>query len=286
MRQGQVGSSSAPSAASGAAALFLEACLLIRGIFLYAIPGGLFFAIGLISGRLSLTRINTFLAPYHPPTWALALLATATCYLAGHLLYAVVSLRAELWQLIHWGDSDWLARYPTQVTPRDLVVRHYFPDLYRQMDSREASRAFLFSSIAALVIGWLIFLQFRPPFADVIIGTAVLIFVATLTWMTGLGRMRTALHEASKEIERREETARQRETVIQPTGDELRFVIDSIFRAAELTSPKQPSNHQPAVAAELQAPGPAPQSGSSPEDRPSAASTPQASTRSFGTPRL
>lgn len=240
MRQAQAVYPSATSTSAGAAALFLEACLLIRNFFLYAIPGGLFFAIGLVAQRITLAQVNAFIAPYHPPTWALAFLAAAVCYLAGHLLFAIISLRTEVWQLVHWGDAEWLAKYPAQVTARDLVLRHYFPDLFREADRREAGLCFVFSSVAALLIGWLVFLEFQPRFADIIIGTAVVIFVATLTWITQLGRIRTAIHAAGKEIEERERRAG--ETVIQPSPDELRFVIDSVFKAAELTSPKRRTN--------------------------------------------
>lgn len=241
MRQAPAASPSSPSTWTGAAALFLDACLLIRSIFLYAIPGGLFFAIGLVSHRITLAQANALFAPYHPPTWALGLLLIAACYLAGQLLFAIVSLRTEFWQLVHWRDAEWLAKYPTQVTARDLVVRHYFPDLFREMDRREASSRFVFSCIAALLIGWLIFLEFQPPFADVVIGAAVLIFIATLTWVTQLGRIRAAIHAAGSEIEAREKAAHETQAIIQPTPDELRFVIDSIFKAAELTSQKRRS---------------------------------------------
>jgi hypothetical protein len=227
---------------TGAAALFLDACLLIRNIFLYALPGGLFFAVGLISHRLNLAQVSALLAPYHPPTWALALLSTAACYLAGHLLFAIISLRAELWKLMHWSDPDWLAGYPNEVSARDLVLRHYCPDLFRQMDQREASERLVFSSIGALLIGWLIFVEFHPSFSAIIIGAAILLFVATLTWITNLGRVRKAIHAAGQDIEEREKAAREAEAVIQPTGDELRFIIDSIFKAAELTSQKRSSS--------------------------------------------
>ncbi|MGH9736518.1 MAG: hypothetical protein ACRD8A_18255 [Candidatus Acidiferrales bacterium] len=214
---------------------------MIRNIFLYAIPGGLFVAIGLVSRRITLAQVNALLGPYHPPTWALGLLLIVACYLAGHLLFAIASLRVEFWQLVHWGNDEWLAKYPAQVTARDLIVRHYFPDLFREMDRREASSRFVFSSIAALLIGWLIFLEFQPAFADVIIGAAVLVFIATVTWMTQLGRIRAAIHAAGSEIEAREKSAREAEAIIQPSPDELRFVIDSIFKAAELTSQKRRS---------------------------------------------
>lgn len=241
MRQAQAASPSTSSAWTGAAALFLDACLLIRNIFLYAIPGGLFFAIALVSRRITLAQVSGLLGPYHPPTWALGLLLIAVCYLAGRLLSAIVSLRTEFWQLVHSGNAEWLAKYPAQLTARDLVVRYYFPDLFREMDRREASSRFVFSSIAGLLIGWLIFLEFQPTFADVIIGAAVLIFIATLTWITQMGRIRAAIHAAAGEIEARDKAARESEAIIQPSPDELRFVIDSIFKAAELTSQRKRS---------------------------------------------
>lgn len=273
MRQAQPVSPLGTSTSASAAALFLGACLLIRNFLVYAIPGGLFFAIGLISRRITLAQANGFLAPYHPPTWALALLLAAASYLAGHLLYAIVSLRAELWQLLHWGDAEWLANYPAQITSRDLVLRHYFPDLFRGMDRREASLRFVFSSIAALLIGWLIFLEFQPRFADVIIGAAALTFIATVTWITQLGRIRASIHAAGKEIEQREKAARETEAIIQPTPDELRFVIDSVFRAAELTSQKhrsiEPDAAPPARDAAVSGNGSVEQQGSTAKSAPS-----------------
>jgi hypothetical protein len=231
----------AASGRTGAADIFLDACLLVRNIFIYALPGGLFFTIGLVSHRLNLAQINVYLAPYHPPTWALALLLIAACYLAGRLLFAIVSLRVEFWKLVHWNNPEWLAEYPTEITARDLVLRHYFPDLFRDKDRRETGARLAFASLAALLVGWLIFVMFHPRFGDVIIWTAGLIFLATLTTMTQLGRARRAIHTAGAEIEQREDAAREAEAVIQPTGEELRLVIDSIFKAAELTAQRQPS---------------------------------------------
>jgi hypothetical protein len=237
------------SGTTGAAEIFLEAGLLVRNIFIYAVPGGLFFAIGIVFHRLSLAQINAYFAPYHPPTWALGLLLIAACYLAGHLLSAIMSLRVEFWKLVHWNDPDWLSDYPTEVTARDLFLRHYFPDLFREMDRRESWARLTFASVGALLIGWLIFVVFHPAFGDVIIWTAGLVLLATLTTMSQLGRVRKAMRAAGQEIEERDKAAREAEAVIQPTGDELRFVIDSIFKAAELTAHKQPT-FEPRVAAE------------------------------------
>jgi hypothetical protein len=269
------------SAWAGAGEFFLDALLLLRDIFVFALPGGLFFAIGLASHRLTLAQVNFFLAPYHPPTWALGLLLIAVCYLVGHLLFAIAGLRVEFWKLVHWSDPDWLADYPTEVTARDLVIRHYFPDLFREMERREARARFMLSSIAALLAGWLIFFVFRPRFADVMIWTAVLVFLDTLTSMSRLGRVRKAIHAAGQEIEDREKAVSNAEAAIQPNGDELRFVVDSIFKAAELTSPKQHSLELKPPESEAQATRPA-----SADPAAAQPSAHEAVPSSFGTPRL
>jgi hypothetical protein len=265
---------------TGAADIFLDACLLVRDTFIYALPGGLFFAIGLVAHRLNLPQINAYLAPYHPPTWALGLLLIAACYLVGRLLFAIVSLRVEFWELIHWNNPEWLAEYPTEITARDLVLRHYFPDLHREMDRRETTARLVLASVAALVVGWLIFVEFHPAFGDVIIWTAGLVFIATLTAMGQLGRVRKAIHAAGQEIEERDKAAREAEAVIQPTGDELRFVIDSIFKAAELTAPKNPSLELASSASKPE-PGSGARNGSEP-----APATRENAASAFGIPRL
>jgi len=268
-----------PSAWNGAAELFLDGCLLVRDIFVYALPGGLFFAIGLASHRLDLAQINVFLAPYHPPTWALGLLLVATCYLAGCLLSAIIGLRVEFWKLVHWSDPEWLAEYPNEITARDLVIRHYFPELSREMDRRESRARLLFSSIAALLLGWLVFFVLHPTFADMVIWTAGLVFLATVTAMSYLGRVRKAMHAASKEIEDIDKAARDSEAVIQPRGEELRFVIDSIFKAAKLSSSRVLS---------LEPGGPAPGAEALPSapPEPNHARGEAIASSSFGTPRL
>jgi hypothetical protein len=272
-----------PSAWNGAAELFLGACLLIRDIFVDALPGGLFFAIGLASRRLNLAQINVFLAPYHPPTWALGLLLIAACYLAGRLLSAIMGLRVEFWKFVHWSDPDWLAEYPTEVTSRDLVIRHYFPDLSREMDRRESRARLLFSSIAALLLGWLVFFVLHPAFADIIIWTAGLVFLATLTAMSYLGRVRKAVHQAGREIQEIDNAAREASAVIQPTGEELRFIIDSIFKAAKLSSSRRLSLEPEGPEAEPEALASTPPEPNHARGEAFAASS---SGSSFGTPRL
>jgi hypothetical protein len=211
----------------------------LRDIFWYALPGGLFLGIGVVSGRLSLARVGELFAPYHPAGWLLAVLLIAACYLAGHLLAAIAYLRADFWKLFHLNDPDWLAEYPTEVNARDLYLRHYFPDLFGEMERRERVAVLLWSSVAALALGWLVFFTFHPAFADVLIWTALLVLLDVVTMMAHLSRVRKAVHAAGIAVEENEKMVRDAEKTLHATGDELRFIIDAIFRAVELTSPKQ-----------------------------------------------
>lgn len=218
----------------------IDTFLILRDVFAYALPGGLFLGIDIISGRLSLSRLDAYLSPYHPPTWALAVLLIGACYIIGHVLIAIAYLRVDFWKLFHLNDPEWLADYPTEVNARDLYLRHYFPEIFRELDRRETLAMLLYACVAALVLGWLVFFIFHPSFADVIIWTAILVFLDTLTTMSHLSRVRKAVHAAGLAIEERERIEKENERAIQPTGEQLRFVIDAIFRAAELASPKPP----------------------------------------------
>jgi hypothetical protein len=221
--------------------LLLDTFLLLRDIFGYALPGGLFLAVGIISGRLSLSRLDALLAPYHPPTWALAILLITGCYLVGHVLAGIAYLRNDFWKLFHLNDTEWMADYPTEVNGRDLYLRHYYPGLFREWDRRETLAMLTYCTVAALLLGWIVFFLFHPSFGDVLIWTAVLVFLDAVTAMSHLTRVRKAIHTAGVAIEEREKATQENQHAIQPKGDELRFVIDAIIRAAELASPKQPA---------------------------------------------
>jgi hypothetical protein len=233
----------------------IDTFLLLRDIFAYALLGGLFLGLGVASGRLRLNHLSELFAPYHPPSWALAILLIATCYILGVMLVAIAYLRVDFWTMFHWSDPDWLADYPTEANPRDLYLRHYSPDLFREMDRRERLAVLASSCVVALLLAWLVFFIFHPTLGDVIIWAAILVFLDTVTTMSHLTRVRKAIHAAGALIEEREKAAAEAEKTIQPSGDELRFVIDAIFRAAELASPKEPqAQSQPPVPSPAEAP--------------------------------
>ena len=211
----------------------------LQNTFWYAMPGGLFLAMGVVSGRLSLAHVGALFAPYHPASWALALLLIGASYLIGHIVAAIGNLRADFWKLLHRNDPDWLAEYPTEVNMRDLYLAHYFPDLFGEIDRRQQVTELLTSSVAALLLGWLVFFIFHPAFADVAIGTAVFVYVEVMFATSQASRTRKAIHSAGLAIEEREKSAHDSEKAIEVNGDELRFMINAIFRAVELAKVSQ-----------------------------------------------
>jgi len=239
---------------SGATAQVLGA---LRDIFWHALPGGLFLGIGIVSGKLNLERVSEMFGPYHPPKWAATLFLAGGCYLAGHVLAAIAFLRADLWTLFHLNDPDWLAEYPREVNARDLYLRHYFPEIFGEVDRRQRVATLLWSSAAALLIGWLVFYIFHPGFADVVIWTAILVFLDAVTVTSYLSRARKAIHAAGLAIEEHEKAVRESENAIHATGDELRFIIDAIFRAVELAKPREsqiPPSAKPSLQPPLETP--------------------------------
>jgi len=49
--------------------------MLVRDVFGYTFPGGVFFVVGLVSGRVSLGQVSRLLLPYQPHGWAAFILA-------------------------------------------------------------------------------------------------------------------------------------------------------------------------------------------------------------------
>jgi len=218
----------------------LDSFLLIRDIFGYALPGGLFLAIGIASGRLKLSQLAALTAPFHPPTWVWVGVAISASYLVGHILAAVAYLRIDIWKLFHWRDPDWYPNHPTELNPRDLYLRHYYPDLFHDQYRRETLSVLSFASVAALILGWLVFCEFQVALSDILISSGVLVFIDTLSTMSHLRRVREATHKAGELIEAQEKALADAQRPIQPSSEDLRYMIDAILKAAEIAAKKPP----------------------------------------------
>src|SRR2546426_9085380 len=76
--------------------------LLIRDLFGYALPGGVFLAVGVISKRFTLVEVQNLLNWYHPPIWALLIILIATCYVVGDILATITYLPIAIRKWWQW----------------------------------------------------------------------------------------------------------------------------------------------------------------------------------------
>lgn len=85
--------------------------LILRDIFGYAIPGAVYFAIGLLSGNFALSDLQAHLQPYQNqiPWWLALIAGIGACYVMGHLMSQIAYLPLNTWGL-PWGSKTYTAR--------------------------------------------------------------------------------------------------------------------------------------------------------------------------------
>jgi hypothetical protein len=183
--------------------------LLLRDVFGYAMPGGVFFAVGLISGYLSVCRAQCLLWPYRPPGWVVFVLGVVACYIVGNILagtaympigvakYVVwmidrhprwFKLKPEAVKPRHEGSwRDWLLHNPTEVQTEMLEAGLKHPSLLDTVERRETMVLLAGSTSAALLGGWLLFYVWKPT-PQCIFFLAGLVLV--IQFLTGLSHVR------------------------------------------------------------------------------------------------
>jgi hypothetical protein len=173
---------------------------LVRDVFGYALPGGVFLGIGVVSGSLSLDRLHSKLSPYDPPTWALAFLVIGACYAVGHILITIAYTPYDLLKLgyvIFRKNTD---IFPTEVT-KDLVkARRSHPELFPTVDRRETLSVTIAGLFAALLLSAYCFYDAGNGMRTILIGAAGLMFLDFVTAQLHLYRVKKAIKEASHEI--------------------------------------------------------------------------------------
>jgi hypothetical protein len=75
---------------------------LVRDAFGYALPGGAFLAVGLISGQFNLWQVRNLLAPYELPAWAAFVAIVAACYPVGTVMAAFAYMPFMLLKYAYW----------------------------------------------------------------------------------------------------------------------------------------------------------------------------------------
>ena len=195
---------------------------LVRDVFGYALPGGAFLAIGLISGRFTLTRVQALLSPYQLPAWAAFITIVAACYPVGGVMAATaympfMLLKSFVWiwsviseptidppRGIHGYLAQWLASHPTEVTPETLQIRMNRPKLLDTLDRRETLALLAGSMTTALLGGWYVFCCAQWSFGRIIYVAG---WITLIQFVTGLGHLRrvtTATYNAQTALTRNE----------------------------------------------------------------------------------
>jgi hypothetical protein len=200
--------------------------LLIRDVFGYALPGGVFIAIGLISKRFSLFDLQNLLRPYKPPPWAFFILLVAACYVVGGLMASTAYIPIHIFKLGQWyrrrkyllyplaakdrpahfdnwlkdnaAKVDLLKDNPTEVTGDLLEIRSRHAEFFVELERRETLMLLGGSTAVALLGGCLVFYWTkRPPSTLFAIG-GVIVLIEFCTGISHLRRVRSAIREADR----------------------------------------------------------------------------------------
>ncbi len=105
---------------------------LVRDAFGYALPGGAFLAVGLISGRFNLWQLRQLLAPYELPAWAAFVAIIAICYPVGTVMAAFAYMPFMLVKYGYWMWSRHLAPGAQNASARD-------PEFHAHIEHRDQS---------------------------------------------------------------------------------------------------------------------------------------------------
>ncbi len=197
---------------------------LLRDAFGYALPGGVFLAIGLLSKRFSLSDIDDLLSPYHPPTWAFVILVVGACYVIGDILAATAYMPISVgkwlvWQMgrlrdclrswnwlqptLKWLDSwlgawlrDWLDHNPTEVSSKLLEIRSRREKMLLTLDRRETLTILAGSTSVALLGGWYVFFQEKWDAGTIVRWAGIIVLIQFATGMSHLRRVAAAIRQA------------------------------------------------------------------------------------------
>lgn len=181
--------------------------MLVRDAFGYALPGGVFLAIGLICKGYTLSQIQSLLSPYTLPPWAAFIAVVAACYAAGHVMAGVAYwffdvLKYIVWMLDrHWKHlpdlmKNWLADNPTEVTKEALAKRVQHPDLFNILDRRETGTLTAGSMAAALLVGWYVFCHAQWSISQILFWAGLFMAIDFLTGLSHLRRVAKAVRDA------------------------------------------------------------------------------------------
>jgi len=178
--------------------------MLIRDVFGYALPGGVFLAVGLISKRFSLADLQSLFLPYQPPAWVLFILLVVACYAVGEILASTAYMPIALLKRWQWRASssenqkNLLKDNPTEVSGVLLEIRGRHPEFFVESDRRETLMLLGGSMAAALLGGWLVFYVLKLQASVLFLTAGVIMLIQFSTGPSHLRRVRNAIQDADR----------------------------------------------------------------------------------------
>jgi len=216
-------SSDSVSSWPGLLAQLNKTFLLIRDVFGYALPGGVFLAIGVISKRFSLLDVQNLLHPYQPPAWAVFILLVGACYAVGDILASTAYMPIAIRKWIQWQFQkqylyplkdrpvdfdkpmkdnatkvDWLKDNPTEVTADLLEIKTREPEFFVELDRRETLMLLSGSTAVALLGGWFFFYIYKVHPRTLFAIAGIVVVIQFSTGISHLRRVRSAIREADR----------------------------------------------------------------------------------------
>jgi len=199
--------------------------MLVRDVFGYTLPGGVFFVVALASGRVTLAQVSRLLLPYKPHGWAAFLLAVWASYIMGHILITIVYFPIDLLKLRYRHQPHRLRRIPTEVVPEILRIREDHPKFLTDLDLRETMAMLGGGTGGALVIGAATFCTTWDLPCKMFVIVGLLLLLDFVTAMPHLERVREATIEADRQ-------AKEAEKHDAPKPESMKRAFLELIRAA------------------------------------------------------
>jgi hypothetical protein len=166
--------------------------LILRDIFGYALPGAVFFSIGLLCRRFSLGEVQQLLRPYQLPVWLALAVGLGACYTVGHLMAQLAYFFFNTWKFPalrrkagpEAPDASKTIAH-TQVPAELIRLREDHPALLTELDRQTIMTQLRGSTGAAMVVGCLVFYAFPTPPIGVMAGAAG-VFLLIVFWFSAI----------------------------------------------------------------------------------------------------
>lgn len=238
---------------------------LLRDLFGYALPGGVFLAIGVLSGRYSLSDLDNLLSPYHPPAWAFVALVFGACYIVGDILAAIAYMPNSVLKWIAWEAGKlrdvvrdweglknwpklrgvirflgnrpalwlgtWLEQNPTEVSAELLRIRSTRKELFLMPDRRETLTILAGSTSAALLGGWYVFVHKQWDAGTICFWAGIIVVLQFATGMSHLRRVAAAVRAADSKLAEAEKVVPPTPDFNQPLADFVKATTDLVAAA-------------------------------------------------------